>query len=115
MKTEKQVLTASAEHSRENTCTGVSFLINIVAAYNLNLSLFKKRLWRRCFPDSYPNYLTTTFLALMLWSHQVFSSTLKLVLIFKSHLLKIQANFETYTRVCFLCAKKEVSIEPDVR
>ena len=30
MKAEKQVLTASAEHSRENTCTGVSILINIV-------------------------------------------------------------------------------------
>ena len=38
--------------------------VNINAAWNLSLSLFKKRLPRRCFLDSYPKFLTTTFLAL---------------------------------------------------
>ena len=61
MKTAKQVLNIS-QHSQENTFTGVSFLINIVAACNLSLCLFKKRFQHWCFPDSYLNFLTTTFL-----------------------------------------------------
>ena len=61
MKIAKQVLNIS-QHSQENTFTGVSFLINIVAACNLSLSLFKKRFWHWCFPDSYLNFLTTTLL-----------------------------------------------------
>ena len=52
MKIVKQVLNVS-QHSQENTFTGVSFLINIVVACNLSLSLFKKRLRHWCFPDSY--------------------------------------------------------------
>ena len=51
-----------SQHSQENTLTGVSFLINIVVACNLSLSLFKKRFWHWCFPDSYLKFLTTTFL-----------------------------------------------------
>ena len=48
--------------SQENTSTGVSFLINKVAASNLSLSLFKKRFSHWCFTGSYLNFLTTTFL-----------------------------------------------------
>ena len=54
MNTVKQELNVS-QHSQENTFTGVSF---ILAAGNFSLSLFKKRFWHWCFPDS----LTTTFL-----------------------------------------------------
>ena len=38
------------------------FLINIVVACNLSLSLFKKRFRQWCFPDSFLKFLTTTFL-----------------------------------------------------
>ena len=66
----------------------------------------------------------------MLRPRQIFSSMLKLFLrtfkcdhkclfknlyCFKSHQLKIEANFQTYPGVCFLCGKKESSIEPHVR
>ena len=61
MKIVKEVLNVS-QHSQENTFTGVSFLINKVAACNLSLSLFKKRFPHWCFTDSYLNFLTTTFL-----------------------------------------------------
>ena len=61
MKIVKLVLNVS-QHSQENTFTGVSFLINIVVACNLSLSLFKKRFRHWCFPDSYLKFLTTTFL-----------------------------------------------------
>ena len=40
----------------------VSFLINIVVACILSLSLFRKRFPRWCFPESYPKFLTTAFL-----------------------------------------------------
>ena len=50
------------QHSQENTFTGVSFLINIVVACNLSLSLFKKKFRHWCFPDSYLKFWTTTFL-----------------------------------------------------
>ena len=61
MKIVKLVLNVS-QHLQENTLTGVSFLINIVVAGNLSLSLFKKRTQHCCFPDSYLKLLTTTFL-----------------------------------------------------
>ena len=61
VKTAKKLLNVS-QHSQENTCTRVSFLININAALNLRLSLLKKKLLRRCFLDSHPKFLTTTFL-----------------------------------------------------
>ena len=51
-----------SQHSQEKPFTRVSFLINIVAACNLILSLFKKWSPHWCFPDSYLNFLTTTFL-----------------------------------------------------
>ena len=40
----------------------MSFLINTVAAWNLGLSLFKKRYWHWDFPDSYLKVLTARFL-----------------------------------------------------
>ena len=49
-------------YSQENTRARVFFLINAVATCNVSLSLFKKRLRRWCFPDSYQKFLTTTFL-----------------------------------------------------
>ena len=48
-----------SQHSQENTFTGVSFLINIVVACNLSLSLFKKRFRHCSFPDNYLDFLTT--------------------------------------------------------
>ena len=60
MKIVKQVLNVS-QHSQESNFTGVSFLINIVVAFNLNLSFFKKRSRYWCFPDSYLKFLTKTF------------------------------------------------------
>ena len=51
-----------SQHSQENTFTGVSFLINIVVAFNLSLSLFKKRFQHWCFPDSCLKSLTKTCL-----------------------------------------------------
>ena len=51
-----------SQHSQESNFTGVSFLINIVVAFNLNLSFFKKRSRYWCFPDSYLKFLTKTFL-----------------------------------------------------
>ena len=51
-----------SQHSQENTFTGVPFLINIVATCNSSLSLFKKRFRHWCFPGSYLNFLTRTFL-----------------------------------------------------
>ena len=47
---------------RKNTFTRVSFLIKIVAASNLKLSLFKNRFQHWCFSDSYMKFLTITFL-----------------------------------------------------
>ena len=51
-----------SQHSQESNFTGVSFLINIVVAFNLSLFLFKKRFRYWCFPDSYLKFLTKTFL-----------------------------------------------------
>ena len=59
MKTVKQVLNVS-QHSQENTFTRAFFLINIVVACNFSQSLFKKRFWHWCFPNSYLKFLTTT-------------------------------------------------------
>ena len=61
MKIVKQVLNVF-QHSQEDTFSGVSFLINIVVAFNISLSLFKKRFRRWCFPDSSLKCLTKTFL-----------------------------------------------------
>ena len=58
-----------SQQSRENTCTGASFLIIMVAACNLSLSLFKKWLQRRCFPGSCPKFLTTAFSTLFEKKH----------------------------------------------
>ena len=43
------------------TFTRVSFSININPAWSLSLYLFEKVLLRRCFLDSYPKSLATTF------------------------------------------------------
>ena len=51
-----------SQHSQENTFTGVSFLINIVVAFNLSLSLFKNRFRHWCFADSYLKLFTKIFL-----------------------------------------------------
>ena len=61
MKIVKYVLNVF-QHSLKDTFTGVSFLINIVAAFNISLSLLKKRFRHWCFPDSYLKCLTKTFL-----------------------------------------------------
>ena len=53
------VLVLCSQHSQQNPGGGVSFSINIVAG-----SLFKKRLERWSFPNSYAKVLTTTFLIL---------------------------------------------------
>ena len=50
-----------SQYSQENTFIGVSFLINIVVAWKLSLSLFKKRFHHWCFRDRYLRFLTTNF------------------------------------------------------
>ena len=71
-----------------------SVLFNIVAVCNLGLSLFKNRLRRSCFPNSYLKFLTTTFLVLnKLW---------KIVAIWNVHHISI-ANLITNFSPRFLC------------
>ena len=61
LKNVKGWMLSVSQHLQEIIFTGLSFLINIVAACNLSLSLFKKRFQHWCFPDSYLNFLTATF------------------------------------------------------
>ena len=50
----KQVFLEISQNSQENTCARVSFLIKFS-------TLFKKRLWHRCFPVKFAKFLRTPF------------------------------------------------------
>ena len=55
----KKMFLENSQNSQENTCARVSFLIKLQAR---PATLLKKRLWHRCFPVSFVNFLRTLFL-----------------------------------------------------
>ena len=60
-----------SQNSQGNTCARVSFLITLQV---LPLQHYlKKRLWHRCFPVSFANFLRTPFLIEHLWWLLLFS------------------------------------------
>ena len=58
---EKMFLEIS-RNSQGNTCTRVSFLIKLQAWGLMPATLLKKRLWHRCFPVNFTQFLRTLFL-----------------------------------------------------
>ena len=60
----KKLLVEISQNSQENTCARVSFLIKLQAWL---ATLFKKRLWHRCFPVNFVKFLRTTFFIEHLW------------------------------------------------
>ena len=54
----KQVILETLQNSQENTYATVSFLITLQRP----ATVFKKRLWHRCFPVNFAKYLRTFFL-----------------------------------------------------
>ena len=53
----KKVFLDISQNSQENTCARVSFLMKLRPA-----TLLKKRLWHRCFPVNFDEFLKTPFL-----------------------------------------------------
>ena len=53
----KKIFLEITQNSQENTCSRVSFLIRPWPA-----TLFKKRLWHRCFPVNFAKFLRAAFL-----------------------------------------------------
>ena len=60
----KKVFLEISQNSQENTCARVSFLIKLQARPS---TLLKKRLWHRCFPVNFENFLRTPFFTEHLW------------------------------------------------
>ena len=60
----KKLLLEISQKSQENTCARVSFLIKLQAWL---ATLFKKRLWHRCFPVNFVKFLRTPFFIEHLW------------------------------------------------
>ena len=63
----KKVLLKNLQSSRENTCARVSFLIKLQASQHTVTPWYahvhvKKRLWHRCFPVNFANFLRTPLL-----------------------------------------------------
>ena len=75
----KEVFLKISQISQENTCSRVSFLIELQAE---TCSFLKKILWHRCFPLNFAKFLRTPFL-------QNTSGRLLLCMVYKS-------------RVCFI-------------
>ena len=50
------------QNSQENICARVSFLIKLKASGLRPATLFKTRLWHRCFPVNFTKFLGTVFL-----------------------------------------------------
>ena len=69
-----------SQNSQENTCVRVCFLIKLQAR---PATLFKKRLWHRCFPVNFVKFLRTTFIIEHLWW------LLLLLYVFCLHFLRI--------------------------
>ena len=59
---EGKVLINVSQHSQENTCARVSFLIIIVAGLECRSIFIRIRFCHWCFPDSYLKFLIATFL-----------------------------------------------------
>ena len=55
----KKVFSIISQNSQENTCTRASFL-NKVAGFR-PVTLLKKILWHRCFPEKFVKFLRTSF------------------------------------------------------
>ena len=53
----KKMLLKISQNSQENTCAKSLFLIKLQAT----TTLLKRRLWRRCFPVNFPEFLRTPF------------------------------------------------------
>ena len=53
----KKAFLKISQNSQENTCDSVSFLIKERVSF-----LSKKRLWHRCFPANFANFLRTPYL-----------------------------------------------------
>ena len=51
-----------SQNSQENTCIKVSFLIKLQACGLWPATLLKKRLWYRCFPVNFTEFLRIPFL-----------------------------------------------------
>ena len=51
-----------SQNSQENTCVRISLLMNLQAWSQSPPTLFKKRLWHRCFPVNFGKFLRTCFL-----------------------------------------------------
>ena len=60
----KKLLLEISQKSQKNTCARVSFLIKLQAWL---ATLFKKRLWHRCFPVNFVKFLRTPFFIEHLW------------------------------------------------
>ena len=54
----KKLLLEISQKSQKNTCARVSFLIKLQAWL---ATLLKKRLWQRCLPVNFTEFLRTTF------------------------------------------------------
>ena len=54
----KKMLLKISQNSQENTCAKSLFLIKLQAT----TTFLKRRLWRRCFPVNFPEFLRTPFL-----------------------------------------------------
>ena len=62
----KQFLEIS-QNSQESTCVRISFLINLQAWGLKPTTLLGKRVWHRCFPVNFAEFLRTSFLTEHLW------------------------------------------------
>ena len=54
----KKVFLEISQNSQENSCARISFLIKLQAWL---ATLLKKRLWQRCLPVNFTEFLRTTF------------------------------------------------------
>ena len=68
----KKVFLKISQNSQENTCAKVSFF-NKVAGLG-PAALLKKRLWRKCLPVNYVEFLLTFFKKYLLETASVFST-----------------------------------------
>ena len=55
----EKVFLEISQNSHENTCARASFLIKLQAE---PATLLKKKLWQRCFPVNFAEFLRTNFL-----------------------------------------------------
>ena len=63
----KKVFLEFSQHSQENICSRVSFLIKLQTWCLIPAALLKKRLWNWCFPVNFLKFLRITFLTEHFW------------------------------------------------